>query len=369
MYQLNNMANQGKVTLAFNAIKVCLYLLCFIVFIFSLIELIIVFKEGTTSQSNGVQVFEELQKPAVTICPKEPFKNEKLAFETDEELFEETYSKEEIFADATLEELKDTSKYIYRTVRSEMYGLCHTLRPVGKESSFKYSRLKLKKTVDLKLYLHELDEEFWLYRAVFPFPMENVNFQIKDTKPKSFVDLTISKTEIHKMNKTGFSCLSYPQNDSFSKCAIRIIPNLMKNWNNSSLPCISPFEATLNQNGDFEYCDLDQMGKLSSNMSKIMLDFIQNADKYGCPMDCLSTKYNPVVNTFTVGSWMPDDEYWIYLFWTSTSVEMIREYFLYDAMTLFTFLGGNMGLILGYSVLSVGLFLLEALEKLILTIA
>ena len=361
------MVNQGKVTLAFNVIKVCFYIICVIVFLYSLIELILAYKEGTTSQSNGVQVFEELLKPAVTICPKEPFKNKKLAFESDKELFEETYSKEEIFADATLEELTDPSKYIYRTVRSEMYGLCHTLQPVGKESSYKYSRLKLKKNVDLKLYLHEIDEEFWLYRAVFPFPLENLDFHIKNTQPKSFVDLTISKTEIHKINKTGFSCLTYPSNDSFSKCAIRKIPNLMTNWKNSSLPCISPFEATLNQDGHFKYCNLDQSGKLSSNMSKIMLEFIRNLPKYGCPMDCLSTKYNPVVNTFTVGSWMPDDEYWIYLFWTSTSVEMIREYFLYDAMTMFTFLGGNMGLILGYSLLSIGLFLFEALEKLILT--
>ena len=103
------MAKQGKVTIIFNAIKVCLYITCFIVFLFSLLELILAYKEGTTSQSNGVQVFEELLEPAVTICPKEPFKNEKLAFESDKELFEETYSKEEIFADAMLEELMDTS--------------------------------------------------------------------------------------------------------------------------------------------------------------------------------------------------------------------------------------------------------------------
>ena len=79
-------------------------------------------------------------------------------------------------------------------------------------------------------------------------------------------------------------------------------------------------------------------------MSKIMLDFIQNQNTDGCPQDCKSTKYNPVV---TMGSWMPDDEYWIYLFWTSTSVEMIQEYYLYDTLTLLTFFGGNLGLILG----------------------
>ena len=101
-----------------------------------MIELILAYKEGTTSQSNGVQVFEELLKPAVTICPKEPFKNKKLAFESDKELFEETYSKEEIFAEATLDEILDTSKYIFRTVRSEMYGLCYTLQPIGNVELF-----------------------------------------------------------------------------------------------------------------------------------------------------------------------------------------------------------------------------------------
>ena len=145
------MTSQGKVTIAFKALKLCLYVLCIIVFLYTLIDLILVFLEGTTSQSNGVQAFEELQKPAVTICPKEPFKNEKLAFETDEELFEETYSKEEIFANTTLEELTDTSKYIYRTVRSELYGICHTLKPIGKEPSYKFKKLKFKKKLFKKL--------------------------------------------------------------------------------------------------------------------------------------------------------------------------------------------------------------------------
>ena len=125
------MPTQTKVSVTFKAIKLVLYIFCLVIFILSLIELILVFKEGATSQSQGVKEHGQLQKPAVTICPQEPFKSNQLVFETDQELFQETYSKEEIFAEATLKEILDTSKYIFRTVRSEMYGLCYTLQPKG----------------------------------------------------------------------------------------------------------------------------------------------------------------------------------------------------------------------------------------------
>ena len=49
--------------------------------------------------------------------------------------------------------------------------------------------------------------------------------------------------------------------------------------------------------------------------------------------------------------------------YASLTVEKKEEYFLYDNMTLVSSLGGTVGLLLGYSLLSTLLFLIDSLER------
>ena len=53
-------------------------------------------------------------------------------------------------------------------------------------------------------------------------------------------------------------------------------------------------------------------------------------------------------------------------YYATTIVEKKEEYFLYDLMTLLSSLGGTMGLLLGYSLLSIILSMINFLERYIL---
>ena len=76
--------------------------------------------------------------------------------------------------------LRNTSMYISWESRSGFFGLCHTfkfLKPV-KENTF-YVNLLFKRNHDIKIFVHELDAEFWLKQAIFPIPMEEIEIPIK----------------------------------------------------------------------------------------------------------------------------------------------------------------------------------------------
>ena len=70
--------------------------------------------------------------------------------------------------------------YDSRELRSGFFGLCHTfrfLKPI-KENSFDVL-LNFKCNHDIKIFVHELDAEFWLKRAIFPVTMEEIEIPIK----------------------------------------------------------------------------------------------------------------------------------------------------------------------------------------------
>ena len=71
---------------------------------------------------------------------------------------------------------------------------------------------------------------------------------------------------------------------------------------------------------------------------------------------------SPTVNTFNQG-FGSEDLFAIHPYYVTTSVEIKKEYFVYGAITLLTSLGGTLGLLLGYSVLSMTLFCLERIER------
>ena len=80
-----------------------------------------------------------------------------------------------------LKNLRNSSMYASQESRSGFFGLCHTflfLKPV-KENSFDDVTLNFKRNHDVKIFIHELDAEFWLKQAIFPIPMEEIEFPIK----------------------------------------------------------------------------------------------------------------------------------------------------------------------------------------------
>ena len=114
------------------------------------------------------------------------------------------------------------------------------------------------------------------------------------------------------------------------------------------------------------FCNINQT---QANIYKakiwdINLDFIKQPEVYGCPLPCTSQSFNPKLNTFHDKE--NNELIMMYVYFATTTVEKKEEYFLYDTMSLTSALGGTVGLLLGYSLLSILLSLIKFLERCIL---
>ena len=101
----------------------------------------------------------------------------------------------------------------------------------------------------------------------------------------------------------------------------------------------------------------------------MLTNFIENSEQYGCPLPCTVRTFNPLLNTFhDVYEFSDEDTEHLRLFvnYASKTVEKKEEYFIYDLMTLASSLGGTLGLLLGYSLLSILLSIINFLESYIL---
>ena len=101
----------------------------------------------------------------------------------------------------------------------------------------------------------------------------------------------------------------------------------------------------------------------------MLKDFIENSEQYGCPLPCTVRTFNPLLNTFhDVYEFSDENTEHLMLFvnYASKTVEKKEEYFIYDLMTLASSLGGTLGLLLGYSLLSILLSMINFLEDSIL---
>ena len=80
-----------------------------------------------------------------------------------------------------------------------------------------------------------------------------------------------------------------------------------------------------------------------------------------CPQPCKEESYNPRLQTFKGKTDQP--YFTLYAYYSTTKVKRTKEFFVYDAMTILSSLGGTLGLLLGYSILSMMLGLLDKLES------
>jgi hypothetical protein len=109
----------------------------------------------------------------------------------------------------------------------------------------------------------------------------------------------------------------------------------------------------------------DYKGKIGS----LLRNFIENSEQYGCPLPCTVRTFNPLLNTFHDVYEFPDEDtehLRLFVNYASKTVEKKEEYFIYDLMTLASSLGGTLGLLLGYSLLSILLSIINFLESYIL---
>ena len=179
----------------------------------------------------------------------------------------------------------------------------------------------------------------------------------------SAADLLLRKTESKIVNKKKRKTCIDNQNESFTQCAMKVLPKIFQD---NGITCLISFWKALKPYSNMTLCEINQTqaeiyhGKIGS----INANFIKKPEDYGCQLPCTSHSFNPKLNTFhnieTNGTMN------LLVYFTTTTVEKKEEYFLYDMMNLTSSLGGTLGLLLGYSLLSILLSVVNFLEHFIL---
>jgi hypothetical protein len=91
--------------------------------------------------------------------------------------------------------------------------------------------------------------------------------------------------------------------------------------------------------------------------------------EYGCPLPCSLSSYKATLQ-YTHKNAMElftgikvDNEFWMYYYYDSMETEINTESLIVDMSNLIGAIGGNMGLFLGFSFLSLFLFTLDFIHE------
>ena len=262
-----------------------------------------------------------------------------------------------------LQDLANNSFIQVSQVRTRMFGRCHTIMfksKVRKISDFQ--KIKFKRNNDLKIFIHERGNEFWLKKAIFPTPIDMIDFPLKLKKNICNGDLTLQKKQFVLLNKQSHPCKDY----DFTTCAKKTIFSAMKK---EGINCTSPLWNEFEMLG-LPICSLHNASELASHtIRQINKKFLRSPSSYGCPIRCTSTKYSPKLVHFdesahylSSNDFKCKSEYILYIYYSIDPVEITKEYLVYDAMTIISAIGGTMGLLLGYSMLSMFLSVIKIVE-------
>ena len=216
--------------------------------------------------------------------------------------------------------------------------------------------------------MHEWEDAFWLILGIFPMPVEM--FEVDMTDFYSFFQLVLRKSQKEVVNKIGRStCQNYDQkNDSYTGCFQK---NLVKYFQSKKITCLPSYWESLKPFGNLEVC---QGNKYNESTARGIIRSVRNgfknflankADKY-CPKDCKTISYNPKVTKFHIGYSLNHGNWTTLTFnayFADDIVEHTKEYFIFNVGTFLSAIGGNVGLFLGYSVLSVSLWTLNIIFK------
>ncbi len=122
------------------------------------------------------------------------------------------------------------------------------------------------------------------------------------------------------------------------------------------------FEMNFNTAKDLqEYSNQLNGVKASEKYQAIFFDFHQNSDLFGCKLPCEKNSYPVDITTYHFNSILwegssasSDDNYYhLFFFYRSTTVQKQVEVLVYDLGGFLAAAGGNLGLCLGFSCLSI----------------
>ena len=147
---------------------------------------------------------------------------------------------------------------------------------------------------------------------------------------------------------------------------------MVKMLSEAAIDCVTPYWNNFEELFNIPICSNinSTYGRiLNKKFAKVNEDFIRekiNLD--GCLKPCTLIKYNPTLmsfdkkaHTLLFGS-QNAEKFPLIIYYISTGNEIKEQYFVYDFLTIISAVGGALGLLLGFSLLSITLIVISFFE-------
>ena len=124
-------------------------ILCNVAFIATVVLFAYQYSEKLTTTLTKVEERPNLKWPSLTFCTKQGYKKQGFHY-IESDYLANTFEKEEIFADDTLKQLENTSKYMFYEIRSHTHGRCYTIQQLNSAKVLNWNDSKFYLKIRLK---------------------------------------------------------------------------------------------------------------------------------------------------------------------------------------------------------------------------
>ena len=351
--------------------KIIFSVLCTILFLIFMKDVWNKYSSEITRTGIRVRNSREGKKllPCLTICPVQGFKV-KGFFHGETAMLENSFSWEDVFAEKTIHKVRNNTLYSTTRPCSQFLGCCFTLCNLILYEAKLGPILLFKTNVDLKVFVHNKGIEFWF--SGFSDSPNGIPFVIIEANNKKGMTgslLSILVYEIIALNKREEPCSSDSE-ENFIDCCKK---SIWDNFNNSYGCRIHEMKSTVPKDVKMEECQsIEIASKIQWEYGSFLSSFVVEPWFYGCPIPCPQTNYKLTLdtlhkNTINFPVYGPDDQvYYIFsYFFPSLNVEERIESLEYDFGNFLVAAGGNLGLFLGFSCLSVLFSIVKYSRKLV----
>ena len=251
-------------------------------------------------------------------------------------------------------------------IYGKIFKICYN-EPVVPQQSVK---LSLKKDKDFVVYNLGTNEDFWLVLpSRFPYEIPTINIDSNNEQGFHSVNYIIDPMRRTLIPRGDNPCKQYAKkgdfqydNNGFIQCSKTQIWSILQQRINCTIPGLEFFK-----NSSLQDCQTLEEAKVTGNhFRNLTYDFQYGPSKFGCPLPCQRRKDDISLQYYHNTSWVSADAkeieemgFQFFYFYNSHSMEEKMESLVYDFSTFLVATGGNLGLFLGFSCLSLGIKLID----------
>jgi hypothetical protein len=269
-----------------------------------------------------------------------------------------------MFNERTASFFKNESLFDVKSTTSQIFGQCYTvcclISVPPKCNKFLYG---LRSNFDIKVFIHQKWADFWLTGfGDFPIDISSVIIESNISNGMVAAVLTFSEVENTFLSKVKSKCKTNTE-DTSKELNDYIECSKDQLWNHlpPDISCIIiDFKNIVPRNAFMSECTNDTIAdSIYWSFGKFLSQFAKQSWNYGCPIPCKQTSYKLNLNYFhenTVRLQSNHDSadtfFTLWTYYSTLDIEESIENLEYDLATFLVAAGGNLGLFLGFSCMS-----------------